>query len=205
MGWLIALAVIVLVAICPLGVSARYDEDGPVVRLKVAFLRFGLIPSSKAKKKKKEKSKKEDKKADADHKVGSAAEKEKKGGKFTDFLPLVRVALDFLGELRRKLRVKKLELKLVLAGDDPCNLAVNYGRANAALGNLWPQLERLFVIKKRDVQIECDFSADKTLIWAQLDLNITVGRILSLLVRYGYRALREYFKIKKKREGGAVK
>lgn len=205
MGWLIALAVIVLVAICPLGVSARYDEDGPVVRLQAGFLRFGLIPSSKDKKKKKEKPKKTEKKPAPVNTTSTPAKKKKKGGSFTDFLPLVQVALDFLGDFRRKLRVRKLELKLVMAGSDPCDLAVNYGRANAALGNLWPRLETLFVIKKRDVQIECDFTADKTLVWARLDLNITVGRILSLLVRYGYRALREYLKIKKKREGGAVK
>lgn len=205
MGWLIVLAVIVLVAVCPLGVSARYDENGPLVRLQAGFLRIPLIPSSKDKKKKKDKTKKAVNKAAPAQKAAAPAKKEKRGGSFTDFLPLVQVGLNFLGEFRRKLRVKKLELKLVMAGDDPCDLAVNYGRANAALGNLWPQLEKLFVIKKRDVQIECDFTADKTLIWARLDLNITVGRILSLLVRYGYRALREYLKIKKKREGGAVK
>ena len=205
MGWFVALAVIVLVAICPLGVSARFDENGAIVRLQAGFLRFGLIPSSKDKKKKKEKTKKTEKKTEPSKKTVAPAPKEKKGGSFTDFLPLVQVAMNFLGEFRRKLRVKKLELKLVMAGSDPCDLAVNYGRANAALGNLWPQLEKLFVIKKRDVQIECDFTADKTLVWARLDLNITVGRILSLLVRYGYRALREYLKIKKKREGGAVK
>ena len=32
-GWLIALAVIVGLAIMPLGVAARYDEDGPLLRL----------------------------------------------------------------------------------------------------------------------------------------------------------------------------
>ena len=207
MGWLIALAVIVLVAICPVGVCAKYNENGPRVKLQVGFLKFLVIPSSKKEKKeKKEKNpEKTTEKTVTGKKTAKPAKEEPKGGSFTDFMPLVQVALDFLGEFRRKLRVKKMVLVLVMAGSDPCDLAVNYGRANAALGNLWPQLEKLFVIKKRDVRIECDFTADKTLVWAQLDLNITVGRILSLLVRYGYRALREYLKIKKKREGGAVK
>lgn len=60
---------------------------------------------------------------------------------------MVKVALNFLGDFRRKLRVNRLELKLILAGGDPCDLAVNYGRAWTAVGNLMPQLERLFVIK----------------------------------------------------------
>lgn len=209
MGWLIALAIIVAIAICPVGVSAKYDEDGVLVRITAAFLGFPILPSKKTEKhkdnhKKKEKPKKKQR-TKAGKKAVLANETPKKGGKITDFLPLVQVALDFLGEFRRKLRVKRLVLKVVLAGDDPCDLAVNYGRANAALGNLIPQLEKLFVIRKRDMQVECDFTADETLISARLDLNITVGRVLSLAVRYGYRALREYFKIKKKREGGAKK
>ena len=203
MGWLIALAVIVLVADCPLGVSARYDENGPLVRLQAGFLRIPLIPSSKDKKKKKDKTKKAVNKAAPAQKAAAPAKKEKRGGSFTDFLPLVQVGLNFLGEFRRKLRVKKLELKLVMAGDDPCDLAVNYGRMNASLAALIAQLERVLVIQKRDVHVDCDFTASETVILARLDLTITLGRILSIAVRYGVRGLMTFLKIKKQREGGA--
>ena len=129
----------------------------------------------------------------------------KKGGSITDFLPLVRIALDMLGAFRRRLRVNNLELKLVMAADDPCDLAVNYGRAWAAVGNLMPRLERVFVIKKRNIEVECDFETAKTLITARLDLTITLGRILATVVVYGVKALIEFLKIKNKRKGGASK
>ena len=93
---------------------------------------------------------------------------------------------------------------MILAGGDPCDLAVNYGKAWAALGNLDPQLERLFVIKKKDLQLECDFTADETDIFARLDLTITLGRILATVVVYGVKALVEFLKIKNKRKGGAT-
>ena len=93
----------------------------------------------------------------------------------------------------------------MLAGDDPCDLAVNYGRAWAALGNLIPVLERFLVIKKRDMQVRCDFTADKTLIYARADLTITVGRLLAVVLRHGIRILSEFLKITKLRKGGAVK
>ena len=128
---------------------------------------------------------------------------EKKGGAWTDFLPLVRVALDLLNDLRRKLRVNELKLHLTMAADDPCDLAVNYGRMNASLAGLLSQLERFLVIKKRSVHVDCDFTASETLILARLDLTITLGRILSIAVVYGIRALMTYLKIKKQREGGA--
>ena len=113
-------------------------------------------------------------------------------------------ALDFLGSFRRKLRVNRLDLKLTMAGDDPCDLAINYGRAWAAVGNLMPQLERLFVIKDRNIEVACDFTASQTLVEFRSEVTITLGRLLSLAVVYGIRVFREFWKIKTKRKGGAA-
>ena len=118
---------------------------------------------------------------------------------------LERVATDFLGDFRRKLRVKKLELFLCMAGGDPCNLAINYGRAWAAVGNLMPQLERFLVIKKRNVQVACDFTQPYTTIYFRADVTITLGRLLGLLLKYGWRGFKEYRNLKNKRKGGAMK
>lgn len=213
MGWLIALAVLVLLASLPLGVSMKYDSGGPLVRLLAGPGKLTLYPRPKKKPKPEkktsekpaepEKPKQEEPKPPQPPKE-EAPKPQEKGGSLLDFLPLVKTALDLLGDFRRKLRVKNLELKLILAGNDPCDLAVNYGRANAAMGNLLPQLERLFVIRKRDIQVECDFTASETLVIARLDVTITLGRLLSLGVWYGLRALKEFLTIKKKRKGGAV-
>lgn len=215
MGWFIALAIIVLLAILPLGASVKYDSGGVLLRLIAGPIRITLFPVKMKEKPNKKTGSKENKAESADANPEKTAESkisqpqqqkdaEKSGGKLTDFLPLVQVALDFLGDLRRKLRVDVLELKLIMAGDDPCDLATNYGRAWTALGNLWPQLERLFVIKKRDVNVECDFTADETLIYARLDLTITLGRLLALVVCYSIRALKEFLKIMRSRKGGNV-
>jgi len=198
MGWLIALAVIAALTFVPLGIQAKYDEDGAAAWLILGPVRTLLYPSDKKEKKaKKEKAAKEE--------SNKKAAEEKKGGSFSDFFPLLDAVLDFLGELLcRKLRVKKMQAKVIMAGDDPCDLAVNYGRAWAALGNLVPVLERFFIIKKRDLQVECDFTAEKTLIDAHLELTITLGRLMHLGLRHGIRVLREYSKIVKLRKGGAV-
>ena len=215
MGWLIALGVVIVLAILPLGVSVKYYEEGPQVWIIAGPAWFKVFPLKK--KPPEDKTKKEKKKkpepAPAENKEtvpapepkskAKPAKDKEKGGKLTDFLPLVKVALDFLGDFRRKLRVNYLILNLTMAGGDPCDLAVNYGRANAALAGLMTQLERLFIIKKRDVRVNCDFTADATTIVARLDLTITLGRIISLLVWYGIRALRTSLKIKKQQEGGA--
>ena len=57
MGWLIALAIIVLLAIMPLGVSVRYDADGAVIRVIAGLIRIKVFPT-KPKEKKEKKPKK---------------------------------------------------------------------------------------------------------------------------------------------------
>ncbi len=204
MGWLIALTVLLLIAAIPLGVLVRYDSRGPLVRVIAGFVRFTVIPVPKrTKKPKKEKSPK----AEAPPKPAlqpAQKEAEKKGGSLRDFLPLVNVLLDFMSSFRKKLRVNNLTLKLILAGDDPCDLALNYGRAWAALGNLMPMLDKIFVVGKRDCEIECDFTATQTLVVAQMELTIRFGRLISLGLVYGFRLLKELLILKKKRKGGAV-
>ena len=211
MGWLVTLGILILLAVLPLGIHIRYDEDGVLGKLIAGPIKVLLFPRPKKDKgEKKEKPKKEKKKPQKKKKPAATAASgqapaKKKGGPVTDFLPLVDVALGLLNDLRRKLRVDCLELKVVMAGGDPCDLAVNYGKAWAALGNLQPLLERVLVIKKRDIDIECDFVAPSTLITARVDITITLGRILALVAVNGFKAVKELLKIMKKRKGGAVK
>lgn len=202
MGWLIALAVLIIFAWLPLGATARYNSDGFSLKVIAGPVRIGILPA-KPKEKKKEKPKKEPKKQAAKKEnKPQAPEKQEKGGPITDFLPLVQTALDLLNAFRKKLRIDHLEMKLIMAADDPCDLAVNYGKAWAALGNLMPLLEKCFVIKKRDLEVECDFESTQTVIIARVDLTITLGRLLGILVWYGVRALKQFITIQNKRKGG---
>ena len=214
MGWIITLGIFTLLAVLPLGVAIVYNSEGFLARVVVGPVKITVFPRpKKAKKQKKQitpsgSEKTADPTPSAKAKAASAPKqsqpKKEKGGSWTDFLPLVKLAVELLGDFRRKLRLDDLQLKLILAADDPCDLAVNYGRAWAAVGNLMPQLERLFVIKKRNVEVACDFTASETLVLARLKLTITLGRLLLLVLVYGIRALVEFLKIKKKRKGGAV-
>jgi len=196
MGWLIALAILCGVAILPIGFRAVYQQSQPGVWLLIGPLKFRIYPKRPRRNKTKEM--KTSRQSKNEENNGS-----KLGGSFRDFQPIIPTILEFLGHFRRKIRVNDLELKLILAGDDPAALAVNYGRAWAGLGNLMPQLERLFVIKKRDLEVECDFTAESTLIYAKADVTITVARSIHLLSRYGIRILKDLLNLKKLRKGGA--
>ena len=223
-GWLIFLGIIVAIAILPVGASVRYDESGPLVRVLIGPLKILLYPRQKKEKKPEQKDKTEkEKKTKTDSAKKTEApipdgppegapnkklEKPKKGGSLLDFLPLVDVAIDMLSSLVGRLRVNYLQLHLIMAGDDPADLAINYGRAQAAGATLLAQLNRFLVIKKQDVQIQCDFTSEATTVLAQVDLTITVGRVIGWAVGYGVKALITFLKIKKQQdkqeEGGAA-
>ena len=202
-GWLIALCIVILLAILPLGVSVIYNEDGPLVRVIAGFVRIKVFPLKKKEKKAEKKKKKTKTKKKKSEKAASEKKPSSKGGSIMDFLPLMKVAVDFLNGFRRKLRVNTLEMKLVLAGGDPCDLGLHYGKAWEVLGNITPYLDRVFVFKKRDLDVTCDFEGSKTLIYVRLDLTITLGRLLALVFTAAFRALKVYLEIMKKRKGGA--
>ena len=204
MGWLIALGIFTALMCLPLGICLRYGAAGLQLKLVFGWVTLPL-PKGKKKDKKKEKKKKTPKKQKKNEgaNAGTQAKPGKKGGSVTDFLPLVKIVLEFLNDFRKKLRIRRLELKLIMAGDDPCDLAINYGRTWAALGNLMPNLERYFVIQKRNLEVECDFETSETLIDAQIQLTMTVGRLLGIVLWHGIRAIKKFFDIQKLRKGGA--
>jgi len=174
------------------GIRGVYRESTAGVWLLIGPLKFRLYPA-----------KPKEEKPTAQPKKKTAATSPRKGGKLQDFLPIARTVLDFLNQLRKKVGVRNLELKVILAGDDPCDLAVGYGRAWAALGNLMPQLDRFLSIRKRDIEVECDFAAETTRVYAKVDATVSVARALSLGSRYGVKIIKDILKLKKLRKGGA--
>ncbi len=274
MGWWIALGILTLLAILPLGVALDYDEAGLRAALSVGPVRIRLLPQRKKSardgEKQPHKVKKSKKKKQPDYPppelhispdpanpekvqaivlqswppdmkrpekrllyllangqdTGKTVEltaenkwsatvpglepgregeeisytltdrkpkgRKTAGGGLKEFLPLIRLALDLLQALRRKLRVNELMLHLSLAGDDPCDLALLYGRTWAAVGNLMPQLERFLVIRKRDIQVQCDFTGSKSTVQAAIHITMTLGRMLWLALYFGLRAIKIY-------------
>lgn len=211
MGWLIALGILLAIGMIPVGLRVRYNDAGMRLWVLAGPVRINLYPRpQKEKKGKQEKAPKKEKKPTTGKKASEQKEAKadpavapEKGGRLTDFLPLAQMALEFLGDFRRKLRLDNLYFRLILAGEDPYQVAVSYGRCWAAVGNLLPQLDRLFVIQKRDIEVECDFTASETLVIFRLDLTITIGRLLTTAGKFSVRVLKEYLKIRKKRKGGA--
>ena len=229
MLWLIIPGILLLLCLLPLGIGAVYGKQGPKVYLIIWKVKIPLYPR-KPKKPKKEKApvkpsgnpprqenkqepvlskgqkptkeaKQEASPAKGNNPPKEAKQEEDAPWDFEKLKSLLHLIVPFLGDLRRKIRITRLQGYLLLAGGDPCDLAVNYGRAWAALGNLQALLSRAFVIRKQDLQVDCDFAGDNTLFYGRADITITVGRLLSLVLRYGWKLL----KSTKMKKGGGMK
>ena len=105
----------------------------------------------------------------------------------------LRLAVELLGQLRRRIVLRRLTLHAYFGGEDPADAALNYGRAWAAIGAATPLLEACFRIKKRSVgDYLCD-GETKIRLYAEAHATLTVGRILQILLQ----ALLRFMKLTK--------
>ncbi len=206
---LIILGVLVLLALIPLGAHARYDSRGAYVWVVAGPIRIRLLPKKpkkpkKAEKEKKKKEKKPKKPSKPKEETPKAPEKKEKqpiGGLIRDFLPFVRLGLDFLGCFFRKLRVPILTLHVGFGGaGDPAGAAVNYGRAWAFVGAIMQPIRARTRIRRENVSCSCDFTQGDMRIFAELKAVFLLGDLVAMAVRYGFRAFRQYLKLKKERK-----
>ena len=129
MGIWIAAAVLLVLAMLPLGVRIRYNDAGFVLKVIAGPVKITVFPRKKKPKPKQKKQKAEQKPEQKEEAAVTSPKppqppktqpvSKEKGGSLTRFLPLVRLGLQFLGDFRRKLRLDKLYLRLILAADDP--------------------------------------------------------------------------------------
>ena len=200
---LLILAVFFLIGCIPVGADVSYLGGVLTVKAKIGLLRLTLLPKKPKKPQKQKKSKKSKKKP----KPEKPKEKKKPqplSGGISGVMELLQFACDTLGDLRRKLRMERLELHVRFgAGDDAAKTAISYGRAWALIGTMLPMLERIFVIKERDIGAELDYNKEeKMTLDARLCITITIGRTLALALRAGIRFLKIY---KETNKGGAEK
>ncbi len=192
MTLLVILAALVLIGCIPVGVDARYNADGVFLAAKLGPFRLQLLPQKPKKKpKKREQQQKQPEKAPASSEPQGKKSNPLLSGGVDGMLQLLDLAFDTLGDLRRKLRVNELTLHVLIGGaEDPAKAAMGYGRAWAAIGAITPSLERLFVIKKRDIRPALDYTISNTQVDAHLVTTITIGRSLALAVHAGIRFLK---------------
>ena len=209
---LIILGVLFLIGCIPVGVLFRYHEELEL-KLTVLFFKIGILPKKPLPRKKREKAEAK-KAAKAAKKAKAKAEKKKKQqaqsliakpkepepekpapkkpltDKIAQLIPWAKLGAGFVGEFfHRKLTVKRLRIRAVLAGGDPAKTARSVGKAWETIGIALPILERAFRVKERKIAVWPDFTASKTELEAELHIRLRVGGVVLLALKYAGKAL----------------
>ena len=187
---LVLLAVFWLISLIRIGGRVSYGEAGLSASALVGPFKVRLLPG-RPKKKKPEKPQKEKPPAAEKH---EKEPKEGKPGTLSRLMQLLPVVGQACGALRRKIRIDDLELELIWGGTDPAAAALGYGRANAALGMLWPILDHNFKVKRHAFQISLDYGRGEPGVELRAAVTLTVGQAAALGLRYGTKALAVWIK-----------
>lgn len=193
--WTVILALVILVLALPAAVLLRYEAGVLQVRLRVGPVNVTVYPPRPAKP-----AKKPAKGAKAPKSPKAAAPKAKSGGKKLtrgQIQDLIKLALDLLGKLRRKLLVKHLTLHVFFGGRDAAQTAIGYGRAWAVIGAMMPVLENTFRIDERDVGAYLDYELEQPRLLLDLDVQMRVGTALVLALGAATRLLGIFTKTSK--------
>lgn len=184
MWWIIPVAIVAVIAglaVLPVGLRVIYDKDGLTAKLLVWFFPYKLNLTEINEKNLERRLK-------TKRKIEQNPEYQPKlirmDGSLRQFFPLLDLYLQLLFNPKYKLHIRMLDIKLTLANDDPFDLAMNYGKAQMIINGLMPQLERIFTIKKKKLDIACDFLAEETMIYASADLRIPLARLIAALVDF---------------------
>ena len=187
----IVFAVLVLIALLPVGGAVEYGEDGLSAHLIIGPARILLYPrAKKPKKEKRGKPPKAKKPKKVKEKPEEADVRVKKGGKLPMLWQLLQLGLGFLGDMRRKLLVRELTVYFTYGGAEPAETAVRYGKTCAAAHAVMPLFHRLFRVRKQDVRIIYDAAATEITVCVRAAITIRIGQMIALAVRYGVRALK---------------
>lgn len=183
MTGIIILCVVVFVLgallLTPIHIQADFHQGDIAVRLRYGPLKLLLYPGRERPKEepeeKKRPKKKTEKKETAEKKTAKKISREQILYSLEKLPPILGKALRRTG---RRIRIKPLKIHLLVAGSDPADTAVLYGKLEAALEAGLPVLHRLVRIQDQDIRLYLDFQQEKMDCIADVGLSIRLWDLL---------------------------
>ena len=179
------LLVLLLILFTPVRVRFTYDQGDMALRLKFGPLRIQILPgperSERPKKEKKESKKKPEKeKKEKPKKPKAKINREQIFYALEKLPPILGRALK---RTWKSIRIEPLKVYLLVAGNDPADTAVLYGRLEAGIAAGLPMLERVIRIKDEDIRLYPDFTQQEMDCIADVGLSLRPWNIVTMGVR----------------------
>lgn len=115
-------------------------------------------------------------------------------------MDLIHLGLSAMEQFRRALRVDRFLLDCAIATGDAAKTAMAYGAAAAGVGMFLPLLEENLRVRKKDIQVICDFEGTES----QIFLEVQVSALVFQLLIIGIKVLRGFLRLRKQHDQEAV-
>ena len=201
----VILLLLAVVLFTPIRVRGAYDRGDITATLRVGPLKILLYPRPEKPEveKKKAKKAKKAKKSAADETSEEAQTKPKK--KFSINFDQILYSLEKLPPILgkalkrtgRRIRFAPLKVHLLVAGGDPADTALLYGKLEAVLAGGLPVLHRLVRIKDQDIRLFLDFTEENMDCIADVGIAIRLWDLLVIGVCAGASALKWFIGFRK--------
>ena len=204
------LALLAVILLIPVQIRAAYDQGDISALVRFGPVKITLYPRPEKTGDKKEKKPKKEKKQRKNKKTASAADgesatEEKKKKKlninreqiFYSLEKLPPILGNALKRTGKRIRITPLKVHLLVAGDDPADTALLYGKLEAALAGGLPVLHKLVRIREQDIQLFLDFQEEQMDCIADVGLTIRPWDVLVIGLCAGASALKWFIGFRK--------
>lgn len=188
-------------------------EDELSLSVKVAFLKFKILPPEEKKKKAGKKPKKEKKKKRKKKKKSDKKPEKKKQNKLSAYFKqkgvsgivnivkrVSKLAVGVLKDLFKKITVEKLKIEIKIAGETAEDTAVHYGEVCSVFFPALRLITEIVKVKLYDVNVTPDFSDDaKSYAKADIIAKIRILSIFKIAFFRAFEVLRLYLKARPKK------
>ena len=197
LGFLVLIAALLII---PIGVSITAGDDF-TVWLHFIGLRFKLFPNHRKKhtKIKRKKQKDETGKKTNEGYIKQLFTKHGVSGGVGKIVSILKTLCEKSLYITRHITVKSLEFYLTVATDDAAKTAIEYGAVNAIVYPFLAFLDNNLIIKRKTVNINCDFNSTKSNLSANVFMSVkplyiliaTFGALMKLVAVKGDKNERE--------------
>ena len=208
------LLLIFLISLIRVQFFALYSDD-LTLTLKILFFKIKLLPQDEEKKEKKEKKPKKEKKKKKEEEKPEKDKKEKEKkpsllaqlkdkhgvtGLIELFRSAANIATGMLKGIISHVVFEKLDVGIMLSGDDAASVALTYGKVCSALYPSINILASATVCRDYNISIEPVFDPEKpTEVYANVHVYLRIIFVLGAAIKAGFRFLILFLKAKFKK------
>lgn len=162
---LLAIALLFLIKI---SLHASYDATGTRVCISTLGIRKPLLPQKKQKNKSKPKQKLN----------------------FWDIYCTANASLKAFNKVKHCIVIEHIDIICICADDDPYTAIMKFNAVNAGVYSLLSYLESCSEVKNREIHIDTDMTADKSVMQLSAQMSLRVGQIVYFVTLFVFETIK---------------